>query len=216
LRVVGLIGRDPVGIQSGDDQLMSKRFALLVFTAAMACFGFTGAHAQTKVYLMRGLLNVSTGLDQFSEKLARKHIESIVGNHAAWSDFADDAIRGYRRGKLCRIVIVGHSLGADTAILMAKKLAAAKVPVALVITYGPFQSRTVPPNVSRMINYYRSNSLWNNVYSRSSGSRTRIKNVDLASHTKITHFNIERIPRLQAATMRAVRSAPYHCRRRRR
>jgi hypothetical protein len=180
----------------------------------MVCIGLAGAQAQTKVYQMRGLLNVSTGLDQLAAKLARKRIESEVANHAAWRGFAADAISRYRRGKLCRIVIVGHSLGADSAISMADALNAAKVPVSLIITYGPFQSRVVPPNVRRMVNYYRSNSLWNNVFVRTKGSRTRIKNVDLGADAKIDHFNIERIPRLQASAVRMIRSARYRCRRR--
>lgn len=181
----------------------------------MVCFSIAGAQAKTKVFMLRGLLNVSVGLDQLATKLARKRINSAVANHAAWSGFADEAIRGYRRGRLCRIVIIGHSLGADTALLMARKLDAAKVPVALIITYGPFGSRPVPPNVRRMMNFYRSNSLWNNVYSRTKGARTRVQNIDLASRNKITHFNIERIPRLQAKSIRAIRSARYKCRRRR-
>lgn len=193
---------------------MSRILALFVLTSALVSIGHAGAQAQTKVYLMRGLLNVSTGLDQLAGMLERKKFKAEVANHAAWQGFAADAISRYRRGKLCRIVIVGHSLGADSAISMANALNDAKVPVSLVITYGPFQSRVVPPNVSRMVNYYRSNSLWNNIFVRSKGARTRIKNVDLGSDAKIDHFNIERIPKLQSSAVRMVRSARYRCRRR--
>lgn len=190
-------------------------FVFVLTTVATGFLNVAQANARKDVYLLRGLFNVfSTGLDELATKLKRRRIMTTAGNHSAWSSYAKQAIENYKKRRACTIVIIGHSLGADAAISMARELRAASVPVALIVTFGPFTSQSVPANVSRLRNYYRSNSSWNNVYTRQRRSKTVIRNIDLASKRGIDHFNIEKLKKLHKATMRSIRRARGRCRRR--
>jgi pimeloyl-ACP methyl ester carboxylesterase len=71
---------------------------------------------------------------------------------------AEQAIAAARAG--CRIILGGHSMGADAAMMVAARLAEKKIPVALVVTFDPttFGCPPVPANVKQAINFYQRNS----------------------------------------------------------
>jgi hypothetical protein len=200
-------------IVGNKDAQMRRRLSYLAFlvVACLALFSADRAEARTRVYLMRGLFDTSTGLDQLAAKLRRRGISATVASHTAVEDLTAAAIRNYRNGSGCPVVIVGHSLGADAAISMADSLKAAHIPVALIVTFSPASSLSVPGNVARVVNYYQSNSVWNNVYARNDGFRGAVRNVDLASDDRIDHFNIEKVARLQAEAMRLIQSVSGTC-----
>ena len=190
---------------------MICRLCALAISTALLILSVEAAQARKHVYLLRGFLDVSTGLDQMAQKLRRRGIRSSVANHGNWESFAETAIRQYRRRRACSIVLVGHSLGADATIMIARKLKAASVPVALVVTFDPFSSQSVPSNVRRLINYYRSGTMWNNRYGADRRARTRIRNIDVGADAKINHLNIEKNPRIQKRVIRAIRRARRRC-----
>lgn len=161
------------------------------------------ARAASRVYLMRGLADVSTGLDVLAAKLKRRGIAVWVDSYTAEPMLAAHAIKSYKSGG-GPIIIIGHSLGADAAIAMAGELKAAHVPVAMIVAFSPANSLDVPGNVGRLINYYQSNSFWNVTYQPSSGPRGSVRNIDLAADPNIDHFNIEKVERLHAATIAAI------------
>lgn len=170
------------------------------------------ATAGTQVYLMRGLFDVSTGLDGLAAKLKRRGIAATVASYTSESEVAASAIRGFKAGTACPVVIVGHSLGADAAISVAETLKSAGVPVALIVAFSPAHARTVPGNVARTVNYYQSNSsMWNNVYSAGSGGRGSIRNVDLARQAAVDHFNIEKLTRLHGEAIRMIEGLGGSC-----
>lgn len=191
--------------------------AILAVQCAVALAAWPGsaAHAQaasiqasgaTRVYLFLGLGNLfSTGIDVLAEKLARRNIWARAANHVSADSFADDAIQAYR-AKPGPIVLIGHSLGGDATVEVAAKLKAAGVPVALLISYGPANSQSVPSNVARAINYYQSNSVWNATFRPGPGFKGSLRNVDLAKDPDIDHLTIEKNDKLHAAAIAAIQS----------
>jgi hypothetical protein len=155
-----------------------------------------------QVYLLRGLIDVfSQGMDELAEKLRRRGIVSTVANHSSFETLAVEAIAKYRAGNRGPIIIAGHSLGADDAMHMAGLLNEARVPVALVVGFGPTLQLTTPANVARAVNYYQSNSMWHGMFSPGPGFRGQLVNINLDDASDITHFNIEKIGRLHDQTI---------------
>ena len=150
------------------------------------------------VYLLRGLADIfSTGMDGLADKLRRHGIRAQVANHASADTFAAEVAQLYRAGSRAPVIIAGHSLGADGAVVMAQRLHAYGVPVALVVTFGPLGNQPVPANVSRAINYYQANSAWSGRMVRGPGFRGSLANVNLDNVGDVTHFNIEKVDRIQ-------------------
>jgi hypothetical protein len=155
-------------------------------------------HSVAQVYLLKGLADIfSSGMDKLADKLRRRGIAARVASHASSDMMAAEVIRNYQAGWRAPILIAGHSLGADAAISMAQRLNQARVPVALVVTFGPLSDPQVPPNVGRAINYYQANSAWRGRLVRGRGFRGSLANVNLDSAGDINHFNIEKVERIQ-------------------
>jgi pimeloyl-ACP methyl ester carboxylesterase len=184
---------------------------LLALAALFAVVASPRAAAEARVYLLRGLMDVSTGLDELALKLKRRGIAATIGSFTAEEELAAAALKGFRSGAGCPVVLIGHSLGADAAIGIARTLQGSGVPVGLLVAFSPNSSDAMPGNVSRAVNYYQSNSFWSNVYSRGAGFKGTLRNVDLAKDDKIDHFNIEKAARLHAETIRAIESLERSC-----
>ncbi len=160
-----------------------------------------GAH-DYQIYLLKGLGDIfSAGIDTLAAKLKARGVTAEVDSHAAYESLARSTIANWRGGRRGPIILAGHSLGADAAVLMAERLNAARIPVALLVTFGPVNDTPVPANVARAINYFQSNSAWHGRTSKGPGFHGVLQNVDLAQAPGITHFNIEKSDRLQAETM---------------
>jgi len=168
--------------------------------------GQTGGNYQ--IYLLKGLADIfSSGLDKLELKLQARGVVGKVASHASSDSLADEAIARYRAGMRGPIVIAGHSLGADAAVSMSQRLNAAKVPVALVITFGPLGSFQVMGNVAKAVNYYQANSAWHGQILRGPGFRGSLTNIDLENAADINHFNIEKADRIQAAAVAQIVAA---------
>src|SRR5712692_9246749 len=116
--------------------------------------------SETHAYLLRGIFNVSVGLDALASKLAKRGIAASVYGHLEAASVANQAIQDYRSGKARSIVLIGHSLGAGAAVSVASGLEAAGVPVALLVLLDPKAVFAVPRNVSRAVNFYIPGSGW--------------------------------------------------------
>jgi thioesterase domain-containing protein len=112
----------------------------------------------TQVYLLRGIFNVSVGLDALAAKLARRGIRSTVYGHGDAFTVAEQAMRDYRAGRVRSVILVGHSLGAGAAITVAEQLNQAGIPVTLIVSLDPVGGAAVPANVRRVVNFYISRS----------------------------------------------------------
>ena len=174
-------------------------------SAAAKAAAKRGADRPYQVYLLKGLADIfSTGMDFLQAKLQARGVVGEVHSHSVVESLAQTAIAKWRGGARGPIVIIGHSLGADSAIVMAQRLGNAQVPVALLVTFSPVDSAPVPANVGRAVNYFQSNSAWHGQITRGPGFHGSLENVDLAHTPGITHFNIEKAEQLHAATIAKV------------
>jgi hypothetical protein len=192
---------------------MRARFPLAVIVPALA-FVFAlawsiaspaPAQASPQVYLMKGGFGgvFSTGLDDLAGELRRRGIRATVTSYTAYQGLAARAIAREKSGG-GPVVIVGHSWGADNAVAMARTMGAAGAPVALVVAFGPTHGLTVPANVARVINFYQGGTRMRG----GRGFHGSIANVDLDGAPGIDHFNVEKIRRLHARVIAAVRALP--------
>jgi hypothetical protein len=132
--------------------LRASTLSLLVILVWFAGAGAASA-AATHVYLIRGIFNVSVGLDAIAARLAQRGMAASVFGDQEGGAVAAQAARDYGSG-VRSIILVGHSLGAGTAVSVARQLGNAGVPVALMILLDPVGAGSVPPNVRRAINLY--------------------------------------------------------------
>jgi pimeloyl-ACP methyl ester carboxylesterase len=193
--------------------LLTAVFALLVGIAV--AFGASAAQPQPRahVYLLRGLFNVfSLGMDSLTEELKRRGVDATVHGYGEWQTLADKAAANYKAGKEAPIILIGHSLGADTVMEMAAYLGRKGVPVAMVVPFDGTKSFAASDNVGRVLNLTQRDY----AYMRGGpGFHGTLANVDVSSDTSIDHINIDKSPRLHARVVAEVlavvgnhRSAP--------
>ena len=167
--------------------------------------GKSGVNRAYQIYLLKGLADIfSSGMDFLQAKLQARGIVGEVHSHSEVESLAQSAIAKWRGGSRGPIIIIGHSLGADAAITMAQRLGNAQVPVALLVTFSPMEPAPALANVARAVNYFQSNSLWHGQITQGAGFHGVLENVDLAHAPGITHFNIEKVEQLHAATIAKV------------
>jgi hypothetical protein len=114
------------------------------------------------VYLLRGWNGLwSGGLDSLAADLHSHGLEARVYQQRQARELGDALVRRYRGASDADpLVLVGFSFGADEAIRIARRLEAARVPVALLVTLDPVTPPPVPANVLCGLNFYQSNGVW--------------------------------------------------------
>ncbi len=200
----------PIGFESLAVGWLMRVFLVL----AMFLTGFTSSSANARsavhpaahVYLFRGLANVfSTGMDALGSELAARGYDVGVYSHLEAGGVAAQAAQTQKRDR-APIIIVGHSLGGNAALDMARALQAQGCRVALVVTFGPTYNDRVPANVSRLINYYQAHGVVAATISKDASFRGSLANVNLDSSPSINHLNIDKITSLHAQTISAIGS----------
>lgn len=155
---------------------------------------------QGEVYTMRGGLGgvFSKGMNSLEDRL-ENHFH-IYASSTVWfkgSELTHYIIRNYRTQKEHGpIILVGHSLGANEQIQVARDLGRAHIPVALLITVDAVIPASVSPNVERVFNIYKPSfvPLFSGLTLKAADStHTHVDNVNI---TKIeganaNHFTID-------------------------
>lgn len=154
-----------------------------------------------EVYLLRGLANVfSTGLDEINAKFRARGVNSRVDNHSMWQSYANDIVTRSRASQVSYpIVIMGHSLGGNASVQMAKFLGDQGIPVSYVVAFDPTITTTVGDNVDEVVNYYIPNNTdgeATNIVVDTPGSKAKVSNIDVRP-IGVDHFNVEKNPQLQ-------------------
>jgi pimeloyl-ACP methyl ester carboxylesterase len=106
-------------------------------------------------------LGYSLGLDVLRDKLraigidATTHVEGVVIPHTNVRSLAHQAEVAVRASK--KLLLLGHSMGADAAVQIACRLAEKNLPADLLVGFDPtkFACRDVPPNVKRALCFYQ-------------------------------------------------------------
>jgi LysM repeat protein len=193
-----------------------KPFAAVLLTVFLACSCLAGSCQAAladapagRAYLFRGLIGlIDWGMDELAGRITRTGVAANIGSHLEWRSVADQAIADYKRDPK-PISVVGHSAGGDAAIEFAAALGAARVPVALLITYDPNRSAgTVPANVERYIDLYQSsNFLGGGDLAPGHGFHGHYAAFNLKDRPEIIHVNMDKFPGIQEQLAAKIRSA---------
>jgi hypothetical protein len=170
-------------------------FALAV--GLTVAFGASAAQPQPRahVYLLRGLLNIfSLGMDSLAEELKRRDVDATVHSYGEWQTLADQAAADYKARKEAPIILIGHSLGADSVMEMAAYLGRKGVPVALVVPFDCTKSFAASDNVAHVLNLTHSGTYAS--IRGGPGFHGTLAIVDVSSDPSIDHINIDKSPRL--------------------
>jgi pimeloyl-ACP methyl ester carboxylesterase len=162
--------------------------------------------ASTHVYLIRGIANVSVGLDAIGARLAQRGIAASVYSDEAVGAVAAEAARAYAAG-VHSIILVGHSLGGGAAVSAARQLGASGVPVTLMILLDPVGAAGVPSNVRRAINLYVGVG-GGLAVGAEAGFGGSLNNLDLSNDpAHPDHMTIQSSPAMQDRIIAYIRSA---------
>ncbi|WP_298627766.1 hypothetical protein [uncultured Legionella sp.] len=166
----------------------------------------TPSSKKGEVHTMRGGLGIfSIGMNQLRDSVAEKyHISSRSTMWYNAGEVSRNIISRYYKQKEHRpIILVGHSLGANEQIKVARNLNDAGVPVALLVTVDAVSQTIVPPNVKQVLNVYKPGfvPMFSGLKLRAvSPEKTQIENVnvELLKDVNVNHFTIDKDKVVQA------------------
>lgn len=165
------------------------------------------------VVVLRGLMNIwSRGMDTVAKELEARGVRVHLDNHRHWKALAEDLAKKYQADKsVAPIILVGHSLGANAAVLLASKLGQYRVPVRLIVTFDGMAHTedsvgTVSYNVQEVLNFYNSKALGMEMIP-GRGFSGKIDNVDVQGTRGLGHLKVDKNPELQARTISMVLQA---------
>jgi pimeloyl-ACP methyl ester carboxylesterase len=165
------------------------------------------------VYCILGWLGIwSRGMDVIARRVESElsvHANSL-GNQE-WNNLASFVRTEHQAGRWSGpLVLVGHSIGADDQIRVAKRLNQWDLPVDLLILIDPTVPGTIPPNVRHCVNLFKSHPGLDTVPAfrgvrvhAADPARTLLENINLRTakvefDTRvINHFNIAKIKGVQ-------------------
>ena len=180
---------------------LPRRAALAGLLALAAC-GPTRLAPLTgpprgRVILLRGLANVfSTGLNFLTAKLRQLDFDASVHNYLEWNALAAAGLRAETAGTLVRpFAIIGHSYGADDAIVMANHLGQQGSETDLLVTFDPTAGDPVGPGVLRVLNFYQDRDSVDRTLAEGPGFTGTLENKLVPGES---HISIDKQERLHA------------------
>lgn len=176
---------------------------------------------QGEVHTMLGGLGVfSTGMKELSAAVQTTyHIPAPSDMWYNAGGVTRSIITYYRQHKTHRpIILVGHSLGANEQIKVARNLDKVGIPVALLVTVDAVSQTIVPPNVKHAMNFYKSGyvPMFSGLKLRAvNPEKTQIDNINVVTlkDVQVNHFTIDKNPVVQAMIMEEVKKVTSNARR---
>jgi pimeloyl-ACP methyl ester carboxylesterase len=170
------------------------------------------------VYIVRGLIGIwSLGMDDLAEELRAQGVRAIVYQDTQTGALARQIATTYRGVSGAEpLILVGHSLGADDVVYIAKHLNEEHVPVDLLITLDPVSPSDITPNVRWAVNFYKSSGIGIPIFrgvplTAVDPAATRLDNLDLRNdhhdldpEGKLGHFNIDDSEVIRAEAIRRI------------
>ncbi len=157
------------------------------------------------VYFLRGFGDVfSRGLDQIASTLKRKRVKATVLSYGQWPNVVSRIVANRKKYGRRPVILVGHSLGANAALRVAKALKKKRISVSYMATLAATAPPPASSNIRKLTNYYFKKDGWGKPVRGGPGFRGVLKNIDFSKNKKVGHFNIDSQPRLQREVVRNV------------
>jgi hypothetical protein len=106
------------------------------------------AHSATRAYVLNGLI-AGNGLEQIGQRLRARGDIVVVGSYTRADEFAAEACA--HRGD--RLIVIGHSLGAEAAASVATQARSCGVRSVTMIGIDPPKSDAAVKGVGRAVNF---------------------------------------------------------------
>ena len=175
------------------------------------------------VYCILGWLGIwSRGVDVIAQRVnAELGVQATSLANQEWTKLASFVRTEHEAGRWSGpLILVGHSIGADDQVRVAKRLNQGNVPVDLLILIDPTVPPIIPPNVRHCVNIFKSHPGLDTVPAfrgikvrAANPARTLIENINLRTikvefDTRvINHFNIARIKGVQDMVLAEIAKA---------
>lgn len=179
---------------------MIRRFVIAVFVL-LGLAGTAGAAPRAalpeppvRVYLMRGLFDVfSLGLNSLETRLRRAGYLARTYSVANAPGVEAEIVQRLRADPAARIVVIGHSLGADAAVRIANRVGREGLPpLGLVVTFDPVSRLEVTGGTRMLVNLFQSNNGWAVPLRPAPGFAGSFANEDLRDVGRINHLTIDK------------------------
>ena len=175
------------------------------------------------VYCILGWLGIwSRGMDVIAQRIdAELGVQATSLGNQEWQKLASFVRTEHEAGRWSGpLILVGHSIGADDQVRVAKRLNQENVPVDLLILIDPTVPPVIPPNVRHCVNIFKSHPgldtipAFRGIKVRAADpARTLVENTNLR-RTKvefdtrvINHFNIAKSKGVQDMVLAEIAQA---------
>ena len=175
------------------------------------------------VYCILGWLGIwSRGMDAIAQRVdSELGVQATSLGNSEWKKLASFVMTEHEAGRWSGpLILVGHSIGSDDQIRVAKRLNAGNVLVDLLILIDPDDPPKIPPNVRHCVDIFKSHPgvdyvpVFRGVKVRAADpKRTVIEDIDLRTAQvgfdtrAIDHFNIAEIERVQDMVLAEIAKA---------
>jgi predicted alpha/beta hydrolase family esterase len=175
------------------------------------------------VYCILGWLGIwSRGMDEIAQRVnAALGVQATSLANQEWPRLASFVRIEHEDGRWSGpLILVGHSIGADDQVRVAKRLDQGNISVDLLILIDPTDPPTIPSNVRRCTNIFKSQPMVDYVpvfrgvkVHAADPTKTRIENIDLRltgaefDTNMINHFNIAKIEGVQDMVLAEIAKA---------
>ena len=170
----------------------------------------SGGEARGRVILLRGLVNIfSTGMDALGNRVSEAGYMAEVHNHTSWRTLAARCVADDRAGRLQRpFAVIGHSLGADSAISLAGAAGRGGLSADLLVTFDAAWVGTVPRGPRHVLSFLTTLDPPTAPLRPGPGFDGRIENVPLGPELRLDHYTLDDSPVLHARVVAALNALP--------
>ncbi len=177
--------------------------AACLFTASIAAAAGDRPTPGTPVYVLRGALGIfSSGMNTLADEMNADGVAAVSLAFDDWREYTATIVKAYRTRPF-PVVLVGHSWGANTILLMAYELDKRNIPVALLVLYDATATARVPPNVHWVINYRSTSAIGGDV--EVVGGRGFSGIIDNITRPDLNHVQIDKAEDLHRQTIDSIR-----------
>lgn len=190
-----------------------RRAVFALFLALTVGIVITPADAATRtsrvlgtpVYVLRGALGIfSSGMDALAKEMNANGLPAVSKPFDKWRAYTANIVRAYEAHHY-PIVLVGHSWGANTILLMAYELEKHNIPVALLVFYDITNSARIPPNVRWVVNYRSSSAI--GAHTKVVGGHGFTGTIDNLTRPDLNHVQIDKDESLHRWTIYSIQQA---------